>query len=1554
MILGLGMLVPIVADAQVIVEDPFTDLGTTLGTDPLDVRWFTSDGSPNNQLTVVDDPLLDPVSPNGVANFLIANPAATAKDDYLFFALPETVSLPVGKSIQVTLNLRFHGGPPRADASRTGIALGYRSPAASNAPWGDPSNREYAFYTSFGNTGLLGSIRKNSGAPFLNGGTTLAPDTASFNVAQAPGDVFFEVARLASDSIRLRYRINGGPIQEAFDTTDLTTEFNRVYLRYRRATTYPLESLRIDNVRVQLLAADVTAIPPQTWHVSPAGSDTNLGEDPAAAFRTINWALQWARPGDTIRIAGGTYREQLAPAHSGTAEAPIVIEAERDAAGQPDEVIINGFDVLTPGANGLGQWTLHAGNIWKIVLPTGYGLSIGRNLVQVNDEMLLPARWPNAVTPLDFDRRHMATATGGGLGAGPGPQAPYAGDNFYDGHYLDPALSTFPAGHWAGAHIDLCAGHNWWPKTGVVTGNTGTQIDFRYQHATNWSPIIDTPKAADRYTIWGHLNALDSPGEFFLDVNGLNGPARTLYLWLPDGSSPVGKSITVLRRESSLNLLDRSHLIFRDLNVFGGTVTMGKGSRSNQFDGIEVDYGATNRNRLIFGNGDSVRLSGADHVFKNGRVSHSYGRAINLPGERIQVLNTVAHDASSHLLSTFGTIDSLLEYNTAFRGGDTIVDIGARSSVIKFNHVYHGGMRLTDIALMNTWNSGDMQGTEVSYNWAHSNLAPWDLSLSWFGGQGIRLDSGGAPLGCSNILIHHNVIWGTTAQSSLTFWGLGVEMLNYDNGQIRVYHNTVANSLVFGGSGSVGGNDVRNNIARDFNNPTGNLTGLTFSDNLFSTMSVAGNLTGDPGFVSPLNHNFQLGTVSAARNVGNPIAAITETAPENYLGAYNPSAPAWRPGARVRQRDLAALSVRFETDTFGQPQVILVGLPIGRTLPDTFGLLLAGQTPTSWFTRYDFETDQVEGVFRFDSAALPAVSSIAVSLDGVAWATPTVSEISRPQPVLSALTPVTGNSGEFILSGNYLSGPTAPLVPISVTGLIGGDLSQEAIPWSVDTTAWVADGMAPDASDLRILQWDGVTPIRHHLETAANRENTLIWLLASTGQTSNVISFEDRSRFHVSYGDAARTSTDDPTVLTDSFPALGFTQRILHLRAQDLTETVADGTAVSTWQDRSPLNHPVLAPTQLAEPILRHTAMGGLPAVEFDGINDHLDVGAATGLPSGPARFFTVFRNPTPGATKYQRLFSARESLAFLDYQTGHYGIPPNTGGDILPQTTPTINDTNSQSALSGANFRIGRRALQDAENFRGQIAEMIAFSGPLVGDDRTRLLRYLRRKYGIISRPTIQAQPGQLVPQLNLTLGGQPPLWLEREPDGDLRFGLPPYEGVEPFPVTVDLTVELADGQILTRENGFTYTSATTGEPTSRYTLWSLDMPTAQRAPGFIGPDGRANLLRFALGEPAIGEADTPSFHLDLDTSNNDLQLQVQRLRSGFLQDHNYIADRLIYTLETSPDLANWATLPWTTSATETLSTDFERVTLPVADSDTRRFFRLRVTPFSPPFGPP
>lgn len=91
---------------------------------------------------------------------------------------------------------------------------------------------------------------------------------------------------------------------------------------------------------------------PRTWHVaqrSPAASDTNSGSA-TKPFRSIAPAAAQARPGDTVLVHPGIYRERVMPARGGEPGQPITY-----AAAIRHQAVICGSDVFT------GAWKAVSG-----------------------------------------------------------------------------------------------------------------------------------------------------------------------------------------------------------------------------------------------------------------------------------------------------------------------------------------------------------------------------------------------------------------------------------------------------------------------------------------------------------------------------------------------------------------------------------------------------------------------------------------------------------------------------------------------------------------------------------------------------------------------------------------------------------------------------------------------------------------------------------------------------------------------------------------------------------------------------------------------------------------------------------------------------------------------------------------------------------------------------------------------------------------------------------------------------------------------------------------
>lgn len=78
-------------------------------------------------------------------------------------------------------------------------------------------------------------------------------------------------------------------------------------------------------------AFSVSAFGQGKFYVSPSGDDKHDGKTAKTAFKTIQHALDLAKPGTTIDLAAGIYRETLTTKVNGSEAAPIVVRGSDNA-----------------------------------------------------------------------------------------------------------------------------------------------------------------------------------------------------------------------------------------------------------------------------------------------------------------------------------------------------------------------------------------------------------------------------------------------------------------------------------------------------------------------------------------------------------------------------------------------------------------------------------------------------------------------------------------------------------------------------------------------------------------------------------------------------------------------------------------------------------------------------------------------------------------------------------------------------------------------------------------------------------------------------------------------------------------------------------------------------------------------------------------------------------------------------------------------------------------------------------------------------------------------
>ena len=134
------------------------------------------------------------------------------------------------------------------------------------------------------------------------------------------------------------------------------------------------------------------------FYVSPSGNDAGPGSS-AAPFATIGKAAAAARPGDTVRIGPGLYREQLTFTRSGKENAPVTFAGTRGKKGEF-------LTVIEPPGEILSRWTPApeiGPEVWKTPLEKRPDLVLmdGFMIAYINRFTMELPRWKKLPDELD-------------------------------------------------------------------------------------------------------------------------------------------------------------------------------------------------------------------------------------------------------------------------------------------------------------------------------------------------------------------------------------------------------------------------------------------------------------------------------------------------------------------------------------------------------------------------------------------------------------------------------------------------------------------------------------------------------------------------------------------------------------------------------------------------------------------------------------------------------------------------------------------------------------------------------------------------------------------------------------------------------------------------------------------------------------------------------------------------------------------------------------------------------------------------------------------------
>jgi hypothetical protein len=456
------------------------------------------------------------------------------------------------------------------------------------------------------------------------------------------------------------------------------------------------------------------------YYVSPSGNDAWPGTL-AQPFATIQFAVSRLDPGDVLYVRGGEYREAVSVGRSGTAGAPITIRA------YPGEC-----PTLIGSRPVSGPWTVYSGSIYKAPWPSQplQVFSDGRPLNE--------ARWPNTAIE-DLPGMTYVLADAGS-------------EDFITYSNLPPVDLT-------GAWAHIMAGQAWVAYSRQVSSHDRSTGRLSYSPPINsWPQLV--PRRGSHFYVFGKLELLDSPGEWFWDPG-----ERLLYVWTPDGAPPDGR-VEAGTASAVLDLSGRSYITVKGLSARGGWFNL---QNCSQCTVQEFHLWAPNWIRTFDGYGvwpepqslGGVDVSGTENLVERGSVRLAGRSSINLAGSGNTVRQVTVEDsgwnwAADSAISLSGAAH-VVENCTVRRSSMTGINMAPRSRVVN-NLVENACLFVEDCGSVGVWMT-DGQGTEVAYNILRGNHTRW--------GAGIYLDAG-SP----NFYLHDNLIqnvrWGSMNITAVT------------------------------------------------------------------------------------------------------------------------------------------------------------------------------------------------------------------------------------------------------------------------------------------------------------------------------------------------------------------------------------------------------------------------------------------------------------------------------------------------------------------------------------------------------------------------------------------------------------------------------------------------------------------------------------------------------------------------------------------------------------------------------------------------------------------